>query len=94
MAEVSVPTTRTHKGEKNMTTTKTFSPDEVSAYLRDPIVTDDHDLGDIKVCLRVIGSHAADDPDRDPDMVEAAMQNIAEWAEDFGVDVDFEVIAR
>jgi len=94
MAEVSVPTTRTHKGEKNMTTTKTFSADEVSAYLRDPIVTDDHDLGDIKTCLRVIGSHEVTDPDRDTDMVTTAMQNIAEWAEDFGIDIDFEVITR
>lgn len=77
-----------------MTITKTFTAEEVSTYLGDPIVTDDHDLADIKVCLRVIGRHSADAFERDPEMVEAAMQNIAEWAEDFGVDIGFEVITR
>lgn len=74
-----------------MPETETFTEEEVSQYLDDPIVTDDHSLGTMETCIRVIGKYEEGDPRRSLTMVKAACDNIAEWADDYGVVMDFRV---
>lgn len=71
--------------------TKQFTPEEVSAYLGDPIVTSEHDVSYIQTAIRVIGKYEPNVEDRNVEMVEAAMTNITEWAEDYGVTITFDV---
>lgn len=77
--------------ERGTMQTKTFTPEEVSAYLGDPIVTPDHDLSIITTAISVIGRYPLDSEDRDPDMVDTAMSHIQDWAGDYGVKFDFVV---
>jgi hypothetical protein len=80
-----------HRKEQEMPQTETFTEEEVSAYLDDPIVTDDHSLSIIDTAVRVIGKYEPGHMLRSEAMVTAAMQNIAEWAGDYGVEVTFTV---
>jgi hypothetical protein len=78
-----------HQKEEEMPQTESFTEEEVSGYLDDPIVTDDHSLGDISTCVRVIGRYEPGNMLRSEAMVTAAMESIASWASDYGVEVDF-----
>jgi hypothetical protein len=80
-----------HRKEQEMPQTESFTEEEVSSYLDDPIVTDDHSLGDISTCVRVIGKYEPSNMLRSEAMVTAAMESIASWASDYGVEVDFTV---
>lgn len=74
--------------------TKTFTEQEVSEYLGDPIVTDDHSLASIDTCIRVIGRHDVSEPLRNVALVQAACASIESWCGDFGVNMDFDVDAN
>lgn len=69
-------------------TTATFTEEEVSAYLDDPIVTDDHQPGCIDTAVRIISKFETDDPRRNEAMVYAAAESIMSWASDYGVVFD------
>jgi hypothetical protein len=70
------------------TETQTFTVQEVSEYLDDPIVTDDHSLGCIDTCIRVIAKYPADSEDRNEALVAAAAESLFDFLGDFGVEVE------
>ena len=69
------------------TETKKFTVEEISAYLDDPIVTDDHNLAMIDTCIRIISKYSTDVEDRNEEMVAAAAESLFDFLGDFGVEV-------
>src|SRR5580765_4038786 len=75
-----------HKESEAMQT-QTFTQEEIADYLDDLPATDEHELGLIMTCVRIIGKYEPSVEDRNVEMVEAATQSLMDWMGEYGVGV-------